>query len=123
MRAYVVQESSLEQTTQRGLNDDEATAYFPPQLIFSADKTRVPADGKSVVTITLQSMTIPLSDDKRREIHEARKVTIIEDGEYADIQLDDNGRAEIKRAFAVAGVYEFKPHEFLAGVGITIEAV
>jgi hypothetical protein len=106
----------------RTLTDDEAVTYFPPQLIFSADKTRVPADGKTVVTITLQSMSVPLSDDKRREIHEARKVTIIEDGEYTDIQLDGDGHAEIRRAFVVAGTYEFKPHEFLAGVGITIEA-
>lgn len=107
----------------RTLTDDEAASYFPPQLIFSADKTRIPADGKSVVTITLQSMSVPLSDDKRREIHAARKVTINEDGEYTDIELDDKGRAEIRRAFVVAGTYEFKPHEFLAGVGITIEAL
>lgn len=107
----------------RTLTDDEAAIYFPPQLIFSADTTRVPADGKSVVTITLQSMTVPLSDDQRREIHAARKVTIIEDGEYTDIELDDKGRAQIRRAFVVAGTYEFKPHELLAGVGITIEAL
>jgi hypothetical protein len=107
----------------RTLTDDEAVDYFPPQLIFSADKTHIPADGKSVVTITLQSMSVPLSDDARREIHAARKVTIIEDGEYTDIELGDNGRAQIRRAFVVAGTYEFKPHELLAGVGITIEAL
>lgn len=107
----------------RTLTDDEAASYFPPQLLFSADKTHIPADGKSIVTITLQSMSVPLSDDQRREIHAARKVTIIEDGEYTDIELDDNGRAQIRRAFVVAGTYEFKPHELLAGVGITIEAL
>lgn len=108
---------------ERILTDDEAVGFFPPQLIFSADKTRIPADGKSVITITMQSMSVPLSDDTRREIHAARKVTIIEDGEYSEIELDDKGRAQLKRAFVVAGVYEFKPHEFLAGVGITIEAI
>jgi hypothetical protein len=107
----------------RTLTDDEAAVYFPPQLLFSADKPHVAADGKSVITITLQSMTVPLSDDKRREIHEARKVTIIEDGEYTDIELDDNGRAEIRRAFVAVGTYEFKPHELLAGIGVTVEAL
>lgn len=123
MSVYVIQESSLEKTAQREMIDNEIVEHFPPQLIFSADKTRVPADGKSIVTITLQTMSVPLSDDKRREIHEARKVTIIEDGEYTDVQLDDNGHAEIRRAFVAVGTYEFKPHELLAGVGITIEAL
>jgi len=121
---YVVQTADFDaDDITRTLSDDEAVNYFPPQLIFSADKTRIPADGKSIATITLQSMSVPLSDDKRREIHAARKVTIIEDGEYSDIELDDNGHAQLKRVFVAAGTYEFKPHELLAGVGVTIEAL
>jgi hypothetical protein len=123
MTTYLIQEGSHDKITQRELTDEEAVTHFAPQLIFSVDKQRVLADGKTTATITLQNMSVVLSDGKRREIHEARKVTIIEDGEYTDVELDTNGCAQIKRAFAAVGTYEFKPHELLAGVGIAIEAI
>lgn len=122
MPIYTEQLVRQGEITERVLSDDEAADYYPPQLMFSADEQRVCADGQSAVTITVQSMSVPLSDGRRREIHGARTVTILEDGEVTALELDTHGRAEFQRAFAAAGEYTFEPTSLIAGVGITITA-
>ena len=108
----------------RDLTDDEVVQRMAQHLIFTADKVQVPADGKTRVTITLQLASLPLSDGKRREIHEVREnIGIYADGEHSYVALDKNGRAQLTFAFDTAGEYEFKSDGVLYSEPLIIEAV
>lgn len=104
--------------------DDEAAVYFPPQLIFTADRLQVPADGQTVVTIDIQLMSVPLSDGTRRMVNETRThIGLIVDGERTEIDLDGNGHARLEYAFDIAGDYDFTTDGIVYSPGITIKAV
>ena len=104
------------------MTDEEVIAAYDPHIIFSADRLTVPADGTTRVTITVAMMSVPLSDDTRRPIRGARQLTIIEDGAPLEIDIGEDGRAVLERAYATAGSYEYKADSTHHSVGITIEA-
>lgn len=116
-------DGATQQMVERDLTDDEVLETFAPQLVFSASAAQAPADGVTVVTVNVQLASLPLSDDTRRFIREAREISILVDGEPETIQLDSNGHAALPYAFASPGDYEFAPAQGLAGTSITIQAV
>lgn len=116
-------DGATQQSIDRELTDEEVLQTFAPQLVFSASAAQVPADGVTVVTVNVQLASLPLSDDTRRFIREAREIIIVVDGEQETVQLDSNGRAALPYAFASPGDYEFAPAPGLAGTSITVKAV
>ncbi len=116
-------DGATNQSIERELTDDEVVATFSPQLVLSASAAQVPADSTSIVTISVQLASLPLSDNTRRPIPGAREVPILEDGEREIIPLDANGHAEFDRAFAAPGDYVFEPGQGLEGVSVTVKAV
>lgn len=106
------------------MSDDEAAAHMPAALIFTASRAQVPADGKSVIVIDAQLMTVPLSDEKRRTVKEVRThVGLIIEGERSEIDLDANGHAQLEYAFDEPGEYVITTDGVVYSPGITIKAV
>lgn len=106
------------------MDDDEAAAHMPAALIFTASRLEVPADGQTVVTIDAQLMSVPLSDDRRRVMKEVRThIGVIVEGERVDLNLDENGHAQLQYAFDAPGDYDITTDGVVYSPGITIKAV
>lgn len=124
MATYIEQSVTANgEMTRREYTDDEACVLIPPQILFTTDSLTVKADGKTPVTIRLQLVSAPLSDESQRPIHEARTFYTLQDGEREPVTLDENGYAEIQAVFMSEGRYHFTTDGIIYSQGITIEAL
>lgn len=124
MAEYIIQETTNFNETRRLATDDEICERFPHHIVFGIDMSRVLADSTTTVIIRLQLVSLPLSDDTRRPIHQSRPITVVPDeGESFVIELDERGYGEFPCAFAAPGEYYFGTDGIIYSDGITIEAV
>lgn len=122
MAEYIVQEQNGFAETRRRLTDDEICEQLAHRVVFSI-KDKAYADGKTSITVHVQVVSAPLSDDTRREIHQVRRITVVSDEEPFVVETDANGHGTFECAFAAAGVYTFTTDGIIYSEGITIEAV
>lgn len=122
MTEYTIQETKGFTETRRFATDDEICEQFPHHVIFSAEGL-ARADGKTPLTIRLQVVSLPLSDDTRRSIHQACRITVVSDEGAFTVETNEKGYGEFECAFAAAGAYTFTTDGVIFSQGITIEAV
>lgn len=124
MTEYIIQEQINLIDTRRVLTDDEVCQRLAHHVQFGAIGRTAKADGKTPFTIRFQIVSLPLSDESRRPIHEARNIPIVgDDGETFFVETNEQGYGEFEVAFAAAGQYHFTTDSAIYSDGITIEAV
>lgn len=60
----------------QALPDNEVLTYFPPQVLLSANKTTISADGADFALVTLQFKSVPLANDQQQNLPIAQKVVL-----------------------------------------------
>lgn len=106
MATYEIQEVQ-EQTrvVRRILTDDEVKVYFPPQVVLSADKLTVTADGVDFATITAQLKSVPLSDNTQANLPISQKIYLLIADVEVELTTDANGSAAHEVALTDTGTY------------------
>lgn len=109
-------------TVARALTDTEILQSFAPQVLLSADKTTVTANGVDFVTIRVQLQSLPLSDGLPRNLSLAQKVLLQIGETIIELDTDANGYTEHELDFEDAGSFDISV-QLLNGNTLTIQAV
>lgn len=106
MATYQIQETSASgQTRQRTLSDEEALAYFSPQVTLSANKTTIAADEVDFATVTVQLKSVPLSNNQQQNLALVHKVVLLVAEVEVELTTDANGQVTHDIAARDAGAY------------------
>lgn len=122
MTTYTIQESAPERTVQRVLSDQEAIAYFPPQIALSANKTTIQADGVDFALVTLQFKSVPLSDNRQQNLAIEQRVFLLVAEVEVELTTNAQGLATHEIAARDVGSYTISAKNH-AGNTLTIQAV
>lgn len=118
MATYTVNENG----NDRILRDDEVPTYFPPQVLLSASKTTITADGVDFALITLQFKSIPLRDNQQQNLPIAQKVILFIAELEVELTTNVQGQATHEIAARDVGSYTISAKNH-AGNTLTIQAV
>lgn len=122
MTAYTIQESAPDKTVLRTLTDQEALTYFPPQIVLSANKTTIAADGVDFALVTLQFKSVPLLDNQQQNLPIAQKVILFVAEVEVELTTNAQGLATHEIAARDVGSYPISAKNH-AGNTLTIQAV
>lgn len=122
MPTYTIQESSQTQSTTRTLSDSEAKSYFPAQVLLSANKQTIAADGVDFATINVQIKSVPLSNNLQDNLSIAQKVVLLIADIEVELLTDNTGFATHEIAANDAGVYNVSARNLASNV-LTITGV
>lgn len=118
MATYIVNENGNDRT----LLDDEVLTYFPPQVVLSANKTTIAADGVDFALVTLQFKSLPLANDQQQNLPIAQKVVLIVADVEVELTTNAQGLATHEIAARDAGTYTISAKNH-AGNALVIQAV
>lgn len=106
----------------QALPDNEVLTYFPPQVVLSANKTTIAADGVDFALVTLQFKSVPLANDQQQNLPIAQKVIIFVAEVEVELTTNAQGMATHEVAARDAGAYTITAKNHASNT-LTIQAV